>query len=482
MKKFLPLTCFIGFSVILLGCEEITDVKVNTERPSELDQFQYERAQVIRRDIRIAVEAAGTVEPVTTVEVKSKASGEILELPVDTGEVVPVGSLLARIDQRVLNNTLEQSRASLDVAKARLTNSESQLQRVRTLYENKSLSKAEWEKSVLENAEARSDVVRSEIQVENAVIQLSDSEVRAPINGTIIERAVEQGTVISSPMGSVSGGTLLLTMADLSRVQVRMLVDEIDIGKIQQGVAADVTVAAYESRPFTGQVIKVEPQAVTQQNVTMFPVLIDIDNTDGLLKPGMNADVEVKIAERSNVLSIPYAALLTVSDSYTVGSVLGYSREDVVKLLAKSGPAESKKNPVAESSSENSESSDAQTRMQAIREKLQSGTRPNAEEIAFMRKMRSQMGGAARERPQRTSTSTGQLGGNYVVFVVRGEEAVPVRIRTGITDLDYSEVVLGLTENDEVLLLPSSGLVRAQQRFQDRMKGRMGIPGLNQRT
>ena len=120
------------------------------------------------------MEAAGTVEPVTTVEVKSKASGEILELPVDTGEVVPVGSLLARIDQRVLNNTLEQSRASLDVAKARLTNSESQLQRVRTLYENKSLSKAEWEKSVLENAEAKSDVVRSEIQVENAVIQLSD--------------------------------------------------------------------------------------------------------------------------------------------------------------------------------------------------------------------------------------------------------------------------------------------------------------------
>ena len=162
----------------LTGCEQVTDADVDSEISSEVNEFQYERVQVTRRDILIAVEAAGTVEPVTTVEVKSKASGEILELPVDTGEVVPVGSLLARIDQRVLNNTLEQSRASLDVAKARLTNSQSQLQRVRTLYENKSLSKAEWEKSVLENAEAKSDVVRSEIQVENAVIQLSDSEVR----------------------------------------------------------------------------------------------------------------------------------------------------------------------------------------------------------------------------------------------------------------------------------------------------------------
>ena len=482
MRNVLTFAWFSGFLWCLTGCEQVADVGADPDISSEVNEYQYERVQVTRRDIRIAVEAAGTVEPVTTVEVKSKASGEILELPVDTGEVVPVGSLLARIDQRVLNNTLEQSRASLDVAKARLTNSESQLQRVRTLYENKSLSKAEWEKSVLENAEAKSDVVRSEIQVENAVIQLSDSEVRAPINGTIIERAVEQGTVISSPMGSVSGGTLLLTMADLSRVQVRMLVDEIDIGKIQPSVVAEVTVAAYESRPFQGRVIKVEPQAVTQQNVTMFPVLIDIDNTDGLLKPGMNADVEVKIAERANVLSIPYAALLTVSDSHTVGSVLGFSREDIIDLLERSKPNESQRNSAADSSSENQVLSDAQKRMQEIREKLQSGARPDAEEIAFMRKMRNQMGASDRKRTQRTSASTGQLGGNYVVFVVRGEEAFPVRVRTGITDLDYSEVISGLTESDEVLLLPSSGLVRAQQRFQDRMKGRMGIPGLNRRS
>ena len=250
-------------------------------------------------------------------------------------------TLLARIDQRVLNNTLEQAKASLEVAKARLTNSESQLDRVQQLYEKSSISKADWEQSTLENATAKSEVVRSEIQVENAVIQLGDSDVLAPITGTIIERTVEQGTVISSPMGSVSGGTLLLKMADLTQVQVRMLVDEIDIGKVQPGVGATVNVAAYANRPFQGEVIKVEPQAVTEQNVTMFPVLIAIDNNAGLLKPGMNADVEVVIADRSQVLTIPNAALRTSGDVFAGGSVLGYSREQVQEMLAAAPQLES---------------------------------------------------------------------------------------------------------------------------------------------
>ena len=117
----------------------------------------------------------------------------------------------------------------------------------------------------------------------------------APITGTIIEKTVERGQVISSPTSDVGGGTVLLKMADLNLVQVRTLVDETDIGKIQAGQRATVTVDAYPNRPFEGTVLKIEPQAETEQNVTMFPVLVRIENRNGLLRPGMNAEVEIHV-------------------------------------------------------------------------------------------------------------------------------------------------------------------------------------------
>ena len=143
---------------------------------------------------------------------------------------------------------------------------------------------------------------------------MDDTDVLAPISGTIIAKNVERGQVISSPTRDVSGGTVLLTMADLSLVQVRTLVDETDIGKIRPGLHATVAVASYPNQPFEGDVLKIEPMAETQQNVTMFPVLIRIPNTDGLLRPGMNAEVEINIGSRQGVLAFPNAALRTDRD------------------------------------------------------------------------------------------------------------------------------------------------------------------------
>jgi HlyD family secretion protein len=123
-------------------------------------------------------------------------------------------------------------------------------------------------------------------------------------------------------------------MANLDTVQVRTLVDETDIGKIQPEMPVTITVDAYPNRPFEGSVLKVEPQAVTQQNVTMFPVLIRIANQQGLLKPGMNADVEVHIGERHGVLAVPNAALRTQRDVSSAAGVLGLSQETVDQQLA----------------------------------------------------------------------------------------------------------------------------------------------------
>ncbi len=159
--------------------------------------------------------------------------------------------------------------------------------------------------------------------LENARITLEDTDVRAPITGTIIEKTVEPGIVITSPTQAVSGGTVLMKMADLNSVQVRTRVDETDIGKIRPGLPTKVTVTAYPNQPFDGEVLKVEPQAVVEQNVTMFPVLIKIPNRGGLLKPGMNADVKIQIANRDSVAAVPTAALRAETDVPVTAKMLG---------------------------------------------------------------------------------------------------------------------------------------------------------------
>ena len=478
----------IAALAVLSGCEQI-DEFLAEDSVESAQVVLYQSEPVERRDITVAVEAAGIIEPVTTVEVKSKASGEILELTVDTGDYVEAGTLLARIDRRVLNNSLQQAKASLEVAKARQTNTQSQLDRIIQLYEQESLSKVDYEQSLLEDATARSEVVRGEIQVENATIQLEDADVNSPIAGTVIERLVEQGQVISSPMGDVGGGTLLMKMADLSHVQVRMLVDEIDIGKMQPGTIAQVNVAAYPNRSFEGEVIKIEPQAVAEQNVTMFPVLIDLENREGLLKPGMNAEVQVVMASRENVMSVPNAALRTPQDIHIAGSVLGLDRATVDEMLA-AAPDLGGEGQRFTGATQGEPIFDRE-RMRAIFMKQRNGEELTEDEERLMNQVRQQMGnrggppGAGRpsgEGPRRrNSTVDAQFGGDYMVFALRDDVPTPLRVRTGITDLDYSEVIAGLNDDDQVLILPSASLIRAQESFQARISSRVGIPGLSQR-
>jgi HlyD family secretion protein len=125
-----------------------------------------------------------------------------------------------------------------------------------------------------------------------------------------------------------------MQMADLSEVQIRSLVDETDIGKIRPGMSAKVSVAAYPNQPFAGQVVKVEPKAVVEQNVTMFAVLVSIKNPDGLLMPGMNAEVEVSIARSENVLTIPVMALRTSRDTGATAVILGRTEDDIRRALS----------------------------------------------------------------------------------------------------------------------------------------------------
>jgi HlyD family secretion protein len=502
--------------LLALACKEEAPVLV------------YQAVPVVRRTIVVSVRAAGQVLPDTVVEVKSKASGEILDIHVETGQVVPRGALMVRIDQRTARNTLAEAEAALEVAKARLANAEAQRRRSDQLFKSQSITEQEHETAVLAVANANAEVVRAEVSGENARISMDDTDVRAPIAGTVITKSVERGQVISSPTRDVGGGTVLLKMADLNLVQVRTLVDETDIGKIRAGLRATVTVDAYPNQPFEGSVLKIEPQAETQQNVTMFAVLVRIENRSGLLRPGMNSEVEVHVGQRDSVLAVPSAALRTPRDVESAADVLGIPRDQFQTLLA---AADSRRDslraaeraraprpdsaggapePVAEADAKPAGNTmtmpDGRTitlpegvtesQVREIFRKRMSGAELNEKERGVMQRMMASFSrnrggpggpggpggvGAIRPRPQGTDY---QFGGNYIVIVKRGDQFIPEHVRTGLTDLDYSEVVSGLQATDSVIVLPSASLVRSQEEFRTRI-GQMtgqGVPGMRQQT
>lgn len=285
--------------------------------------------ELTRGDLILRAEATGAVEPVRKVEVKSKASGEILKLYVDVGDVVEPGALLAEVDPRDVRNRFDQAKADLDVAKARTEITKAQLDRSQELLSAGVIAEQEHESKRLEYANAVANQVKAETNYELAELQLSDVTIRAPMRGTIIQKNVEEGQVIQSASGNVSGGTTLFVMANLDEMQVRTLVDETDMGDIRAGLASNVTVEAYPERTFRGDVEKIEPQATVQQNVTMFPVIVSLENREGLLKPGMNAEVEILIDQALDVLLVPNSAIVRTQDVGPAALALGLDVESM---------------------------------------------------------------------------------------------------------------------------------------------------------
>jgi len=424
LKTITKLTSLLFIAILLSACAE-----------EEVTGPVYDTAGVERRTIEVAVSSAGIVEPLATIEVKSKASGEVLDLLVETGDVVAQGSLMVSIDPRTVRNRLDQSNAELTAATSRREIAQTQMTRVESLVAAGTLTQSDLEQSVLDLANAEAQVVTSRVSVENARIAVDDTDIRAPITGTIIFKPVEKGQVITSPTQDFSGGTMLMQMADLSAVQIRSLVDETDIGKVRPGMTASVLVAAYPNQPFPGEVIKIEPQAVVEQNVTMFAVLVSIQNPDGLLMPGMNAEVEISIVRSENVMTIPVMALRTNRDLATTATVLGRSEDDIRNALSGGEPGAAANTP------------------------------PKRD------------GRSRRPSGSRTSTDY-RFGGNFWVVIDSDEQEIR-KVRTGVTDLNNVEIVSGLDESERVLVLPSSHLIETQQDLQNFINRRMGgVPGI----
>jgi HlyD family secretion protein len=467
----------------------ITSISVLTACGKKKEQsVPIQTEAVERRDIIVTTEGTGTVEPVDTVAVKSQASGLIMKMPVEVGTYVKPGDLIAQIDTRNLQNDYTRAVAAAQAAESTVVANAAALRRAEELYKQGVITAVEYESAVVSNANARSSLVAAQTNLRVAQQNLEFATVRAEVSGTIISKSASVGTVAASALSNVGGGSTLVTIADLSQVRMRVLVNETDIAQVRVGQAADVQIDALPNRRFRGTVQKIEPQAVIQQSVTMFPVLVSIENTDQALLPGMNGEVSMVIQDRRNVLSVPIDALRSRSQLASVASGLGISNEALQAVLQGSGPGggmPARNSGAGQgSTSAGLASGDAQrTRANGNGQgRRQRGT-PSGRSFGNNGTMANGGPGAVQNGAPDTSqvgtTGAGRRGQVLFAFVKEGTTFVPRRVRIGVTNFDYAEVLEGLNEGEQVALLSlaaAQGDRNASTERARRMTGG-GIPG-----
>ena len=288
-------------------------MRKNTKEP------EVRTAQITRGDVVQAVQATGTLEAVTTVEVGSQVSGIVEELYADFNDIVKKGKVIARLDPTILDTQIEQqkanvarSEADLDRLKVTLIDAQQKLDRAKALSEKNLLPRSELDtaqttvnSTLAQIKSSEAALVQAKSQLNTAVVNREHTVITAPIDGIIIQRAVEPGQTVNAGM---SAPKLFVIAADLTKMQVNANIDEADVGTMRPGQHVTFRVDAFPNDTFTGTVQQVRLQPTTVQNVVTYQTVIEVPNQQYKLKPGMTANVTIEIARKSNVLRLPAAA------------------------------------------------------------------------------------------------------------------------------------------------------------------------------
>jgi HlyD family secretion protein len=345
MKKSRKWSLAAGGVVVLVG--GIWGYTTLDGAASELDSSRI--ATIERGTMTKSVVATGKIEPITKVEIKSKANGIIEKLMTDVDQVVRAGDVLVELDKENLTAQVREARANLQAAKAALEGSEAQLQKNRVEAEapdvefakrnyarsqqlfadklvspqalddaksavdlaanRRSAAQVQLGISKAKVAESTANVAQAQAAVERAEEQLANATIRAPINATVLTRDVEIGSPVSSILNMGSAATLVMTLGDIKQVFVRGKVDEVDIGRVRLGQPARITVETFKDKKFDGKVTQISPIGTEKDNVTTFEVKVSIDNPGNELKANMTANAEIVLQEFPNSLIVPEAAI-----------------------------------------------------------------------------------------------------------------------------------------------------------------------------
>ena len=411
-------------------------------------------------------------------EVKSRASGELLDVAVEVGDRVEPGSLLTRVDPRDVENELAEARANHQVAQERYAIAEAELARADSLLAANVITQQAHESNRLEYANAQSSLVQAETNLELAEMRVEDVTIRAPIHGVVLQREVEEGTVIQGAGQSMADGTVLMTVADLDLMRVRTLVDETDIGRIHAGMPVTVQVGAYPDDVFEGEVERVEPGPEVESNVVMYPVIIHLENEEGRLRPGMTSEVTIQTDLAADALTLPNNTIVSFDEMTVAGGVLGVPEErmnfdrSVFQELRREVAQERGEEPP-----EPRERDDAELDMAELRERVEAGEISPEEIRERMAEagIEPGQGGGARGGMGGPGQSGGErLGEPGVVFVESqdgGLDARPVLI--GVNDWSNSQILAGLEEGDRVAVIGGAQLRAQQEQRMEGMRSRM---------
>lgn len=280
----------------------------------------YRTAAVETGAITKAVSASGTLEALVTVEVGSQISGQIIKVMADFNDVVKRGQILAVLDPQTYQSRVAQGQADVVAGQATLRQTEAQLQSAQADYNRKKamVDQGIYAPIVLDTTQAafrsarasvdaaRARIAQSEAALNSQRVDLGRTSIVAPIDGVIVDRQIEPGQTVAA---SLQAPVLFRIAQDLSKVEVKISVDEADIGQIREGQAVKFTVDAFPDDNFTGVVTQVRKQPVTEQNVVAYVVMAQADNPKGTLLPGMTANADIVIEQRPNVMKVPAAAL-----------------------------------------------------------------------------------------------------------------------------------------------------------------------------
>ena len=267
---------------------------------------EYQSAEAARGDLMQAVTATGTLNPVVNIQVGSQVSGIIKNLYADYNSPVKAGQIVAELDPATFKATVAQAEGDLANSKANLELTEIQARRATELFKNKLISESEFDTATASLHQAQAMVQIKQASLENARVTLSRATIYSPVDGVVILRNVDVGQTVAA---SLSAPVLFQIANDLAKMQIDANVSEADVGGILEGQSVNFTVDAFPYRTFRGKVVQVRNAPTTVQNVVTYDAVIGVNNADLKLKPGMTANVSIIIAERTNTLTIPNAAL-----------------------------------------------------------------------------------------------------------------------------------------------------------------------------
>lgn len=294
--------------ILLIGASVVA-VKLIMSDPAN-KKAEYITVNITRGDLRQVVSATGEIRPVNTVNVGSQVSGNIDKLFVDFNSKVKKGDVLLTIEPSVLQASVDEAKASLDSAISQRNFAKSEYLRDKSLYAEGFISRAEMEQKESSYNQAEASVKRMQSQYDRAVTNLGYATIVSPVDGTVISRKVDVGQTVAA---SFQTPDLFEIAEDLTKMQIETAVSEADIGVIKEGQPVSFSVDAYPTETFEGTVRQVRLAPTTTSNVVVYTVVIDVDNSDLRLMPGMTAFVTIIISEKDNVWKAANAAFLVRS-------------------------------------------------------------------------------------------------------------------------------------------------------------------------